>query len=142
VPQKLTDEQKREIRDAVKKFDVAIYTGAEDQILRRLTVTADLKDAKSEVDAAILLDVTFTKVGSEQQIEAPANPRPFSELLQALDAAGLTDLGLAAGAGAQDPGSGGGSGASSPNNVDKYAECIREAKDTEAARKCAELLTG
>lgn len=140
VPQKLTAEQKREIRDAVKKFDVAIYTGAEDQILRRLTVTADLKDAKSEVDAAILLDVTFTKVGEDQQIEAPANPRPFSELLQALDAAGLTDLGLAGAA--QDPGSGGGSGATSPNNVDKYATCIREAKDTEAARKCAELLTG
>ena len=81
--------------DAIKSVDVAVYTGADDQILRRLTVSA-AQDTASKVDAALLLDITFTKVGG-QQIETPANARPFTELLQALDAAGLADLGLGGG---------------------------------------------
>ena len=115
-----------------------VYTGAEDKILRRLVVTADLKDAASKVDAGLALDLTFTKVGEGQQIEGPANAQPFSELLKALDAAGISDLGL------------GGPSASAPkdpsemsNNVDEYADCIEDAGgDRAKARKCAEILTG
>jgi len=140
VPQSLTPEQKQRVTDAIKSVDVTVYTGADDQILRRLTVSASLQDTASKVDAALLLDITFTKVGQDQQIEAPANARPFTELLQALDAAGLADLGL-----------GGGSGESvapdvpegTANNVDKYARCIEDAKgDRAKARKCASLLSG
>lgn len=136
VPQKLTAEQKQKVEAAIKSLDVEVYTGAEDRILRRLLVTADLKDAESKVDAGILLDLTFTKVGQDQQVEAPANPRPFSELLQALDAAGFADLGLSGGGGEQPAPS------ANSNNVDKYAECIRGAKTDREARKCASLLSG
>ena len=140
VPQTLTPQQKQRVTDAIKAVNVSVYTGAEDQILRRLTVTADLKDTQAKVDAALLLDVTFTKVGQEQQIEAPAGARPFSELLKALDAAGLEVFGL-----------GGPSGErvapkvpeGTANNVDKYAKCIEEAKgDRTKARSCAALLSG
>jgi hypothetical protein len=142
VPQKLTPQQKRDAEAAIKALNVTVYTGAEDRILRRLTVSADLKDATSKIDAALLFDVTFTKVGQEQDIAAPENPRPFTELLKALDAAGLTDLGLGLdlGGGAEDeqaepPVT------ATPNNVDKYAACIEQAKgDTAKARKCAALL--
>ena len=99
MPQSLTPEQKQRATDAIKSVDVTVYTGADDQILRRLTVSASLQDTASKVDAALLLDITFTKVGQDQQIEAPANARPFTELLQALDAAGLADLGLGGGSG-------------------------------------------
>jgi len=140
LPQSLTPEQKQRVTEAIKSVDVTVYTGADDQILRRLTVSASLQDTASKVDAALLLDITFTKVGQDQQIEAPANARPFTELLQALDAAGLADLGLGGGSGedvAPDVPEG------TANNVDKYARCIEDAKgDRAKARKCASLLSG
>ena len=47
------------------------------QVLRRLTVNADLKDAASKIDAGVLLDLTFTKVAQKQTFTAPSNPKPF-----------------------------------------------------------------
>jgi hypothetical protein len=137
VPQKLTPQQKAAAEAAIKNLTVEVYTGVEDRILRRLKVTADLKDTASKIDAAVLLDLTFTKVAQEQTITAPSNPKPFSELLKAIDAAGLGDLGLG-GSDSTAPNS-----STSPNNVDKYAACIEQADgDRAKARKCAELLSG
>jgi len=143
IPTKLTPEQKAAAEKAIKNLTVDVYTGAEDSILRRLVVNADLQDAASKIDAGVLLDLTFTKVGQEQTITAPSNPKPFTELLKAVDAAGLADLGLGG------PAPGGGSdstvpdSSNTPNNVDKYATCIEQAKgDAATARKCAALLSG
>src|SRR3954451_4427159 len=143
LPQKLTPEQKAAAEAAIKNLTVDVYTGAEDSILRRLVVTADLQDAASKIDAGVLLDLTFTKVGQAQTITAPSNPKPFTELLKAVDAAGLADLGLGG------PAPGGGTDSTvpnsseTPNNVDKYATCIEDAKgDAAKARKCADLLSG
>jgi len=143
IPQKLTPQQKAAAAGAIKHLTVDVYTGVDDTILRRLTVKADLQDAASKIDAGVLLDVTFTKVGQKQTITAPSNPKPFTELLKAVDAAGLADLGLGGPApgGATDstvPNS-----SETPNNVDKYATCIEQAKgDAAKARKCADLLAG
>jgi hypothetical protein len=143
LPQRLTPEQKRAAAAAVKGLDVTVYTGADDRILRRLVVSADLKDAGSEVDAAIRFDVTFTKVGEDQSFPAPADAKPFSELLKAVDAAGLGNLGALGGGGAAGGGEAGGGAAPSANNVDKYAKCIEQADgDSAKARKCAALLSG
>jgi hypothetical protein len=140
LPAKLTPEQKAAAEKAIKGLTVDVYTGADDQILRRLTVTAELQDAASKLDATVLLDLTFTKVGQEQTITAPSNPKPFSELLKALDSAGLTNLGLGGGAASDSTAP---DSSASPNNVDKYADCIEDAKgDAAKARKCAELLSG
>ena len=57
--------------------DRTVYTGAEDQILRRLVVDGDAKSS-----GAGLLDLTLTKVGEDQQIAAPNDARPFNELLE------------------------------------------------------------
>ena len=139
VPSQLTPAQKQRATEAVKAVNVTVYTGVDDQILRRLTVTADLKDTESKVDAALLFDITFTKVGGEQTFKAPANPRSFTELLQALDAAGFADLGLGGATGGEPPKVPEGTA----NNVDKYAACIEDAgSDRAKARKCAELLSG
>jgi hypothetical protein len=142
IPQKLTPEQKAAAEAAIKALTVTVYTGADDTILRRLTVNADLKDAASKIDAGVLLDLTFTKVAQAQTITAPSNPKPFTELLKAIDAAGLANLGL----GGPSPGGGTDStvpnSSTSPNNVDKYATCIEQANGDKAkARKCADLLT-
>ena len=139
IPQSLTPQQKQAAADAIKKLTVTVYTGAEDQILRRLTVNADLKDAASKIDAALLFDLTFTKVAEKQEFTAPANPKPFSELLKAVDVAGVGNLGRGVGSSDETaPDS-----SVTPNNVDKYAQCIERAEgDRAKARKCAELLSG
>jgi hypothetical protein len=138
LPERLTPQQRKQAAEAIKALNITVYTGAEDRILRRLVVAADLRDAKSNIDAAILLDVTFTEVGKEQSFEAPENPKPFSELLKAVDAAGLGNLGGLTGEPeslGKDP--------VIPNNVDKYADCIAEANGNRAkAQKCASLLSG
>ena len=143
VPQKLTPQQKQRGRGRDQGADVTVYTGAEDQILRRLTVNADLKDAASKIDAALLLDLTFTKVGAgAADRRARRTPKPFTELLKALDAAGLADLGLG---GAQRR-----RATSTPEQPARRRttwtstpRCIEQAKgDRAKARKCAELLVG
>ncbi len=140
IPQRLTPAQKLAAADAIKSLTVTVYTGSEDKILRRLTVNADLKNADSKIDTALLLDVTFTKVAKEQSFPAPQDPKPFGELLKAIDAAGLANLGfgLATGGGdTTEPNS-----SETPNNVDKYAACIEQANgDVAKARKCADLLS-
>ena len=72
-------------------------------------------------------------------IPRPQNPKPFGELLKAIDAAGIADSGSAWAAAAGDttaPNS-----SETPNNVDKYAACIEQANgDGAKARKCADLL--
>ncbi len=129
LPQQLTPQQKQQAVQAIKSLTVTVYTGAQDRILRRLVVAADI--AASTSDAKLALDLTLTKVGQDQEITAPKNAKPFSELQKAIQAAGFGGLGSTAG---------GGTGA---NNVDKYAECIKKAAgNVTEGRKCAALLSG
>jgi hypothetical protein len=140
VPQKLTPQQKQSTAEAIKALTVTVYTGAQDKVLRRLVVNADLKNAASKIDAAVLLDVTFTKVAEEQTFPVPSSPKPFGELLKAIDAAGIANLGLGGATSGSD--STAPNTSSTPNNVDKYAACIERAGgDRAKARKCAELLS-
>jgi hypothetical protein len=141
APQQLTAQQRRQVEQAIKSVDVQIYTGTQDRILRRLVVHAVLHEPQAQGDSTLDLDLQLTKVNQDQQISAPANPKPFSELLKvtgALNGGGLSGL---LGGGAS---SGSGSGtAPSGSNVDRYANCVKKAAgDAKKARKCAALLTG
>jgi hypothetical protein len=70
--------------EAVKNATVTVYSGAEDQILRRLVVNADVKGAPT------VFDLTLTAVNAPREIKAPAHARPFSELMTQLQRSGLT----------------------------------------------------
>jgi hypothetical protein len=70
--------------DHVKDLTVTVFTGAEDQVLRRLVVegaAAPSSDTDGKDAGRALLDLTLTKVGEDQKIEAPSDARPFTELL-------------------------------------------------------------
>jgi hypothetical protein len=69
----------------VKNLTVTVYTGAEDRVLRRLVVSG----AAAQGGGTALLDLTLTKVGEDQKIEAPKDARPFTELMAQLQASGL-----------------------------------------------------
>jgi len=82
---KVPDKIPAEAADEVKALTVTVFTGAEDQVLRRLVVEGTGTDNAAHV----LLDLTLTKVGEDQQIEAPKNVKPFAELLGQFKQGGL-----------------------------------------------------
>jgi hypothetical protein len=139
----LTPQQRAQLVQAIKSVGVQVYTGAQDRILRRLVVHAVLHDPAAKSDSALDLDLQFTKVGEDQQISAPAHPKPFADLLKATGGLNAGSLGGLLGGARSGSGSGSGSAGGGASNVDKYAECVRKANgDSGKARKCAALLTG
>ena len=135
LPDQLTPEQKRQAADAIKDLNVEIYTGAEDRILRRMVIA--MKIAQGEQAADVKFDLQLLDLNEGQDIKAPENAKPFSDLASQLDALGLGNLGLGGAAGS---GSGSGGGASA-QNLEKYSQCIQDANgDSGKIQKCADLL--
>jgi hypothetical protein len=141
VPERITDAQKRQVIEAVKDPRVEIYTGKEDQILRRMVVNLGVED--SGTSGTVAFDVAITDLNEDQDIAEPSDAKPFQELLDQLGGLGLGDLGaLGGGAGAGGSGSGSGGGGSA-DAFEKFSECIEKAgNDTAKARDCADLLSG
>ena len=142
LPEKLTDEQKRQAAEAIKRLSVEIYTGKEDTTLRRMLVNMDVQAAQASGGATagkLTLDFSLLDLNEEQDIEAPAGAKPFDELLGQLGGLGL---GGAASGGAGAGGSGTDSGGcASAEDLKKYSDCLDAAgEDTQAAQKCADLL--
>lgn len=135
LPEQLTEEQQRQAAEAIRDLSVEIYTGAEDKILRRMVIALAIEDPEGAGTADVRIDLSLLELNEDQEIEAPADPRPFDELLGGLGDLGLGDLG---GGGAAPEGGGG----ADQESLEAYAECIQQAgDDNEAARECAELLT-
>ena len=80
----------------------------------------------------------FQDVNEDQEIEAPEDARPFSELAAQLQelGIGLDRLGGGASSGSGSSGSG-----TTQQSLDDYAKCIQEASgDSAKKRKCSEAL--
>ena len=125
--------------DAVKDPRVEIYTGKDDQILRRMVVNLGIEDAASETSGTIAFDISITDLNEEQDIAEPADPKPFADLLSQFGGLGL---GAAAGgggaAGGEEPSAGGGGGG---GDIEEYSKCVTDAgDDLDKVRECAELL--
>jgi hypothetical protein len=138
VPERLTDEQKRQVIEAVKDPRVEIYTGKEDTILRRMVVNLGVDDKASSTSGTVAFDVAITDLNEDQDIAEPADAKPFSDLVGQLGGLGF--------GGAPSSGSGSGSGSGgggSPEDFEKFSKCIEQAgDDVEKARKCSDLLSG
>jgi hypothetical protein len=139
LPERLTEEEKRQTAEAVERLNVEIYTGAEDRILRRMVVALGLKQPEGG-SADVEFDLQLLDVNEDQEIEAPENAKPFEELAAQLEGLGLGDLGLG---GAPGSGSGSGSGeGATQESLEQYSQCIQEAAgNSDEVRKCADLLT-
>jgi hypothetical protein len=88
---------------AVKKAQIDVFTGKSDHLLRLLTLSVSLAPGASErtsldglQSATLAAHLRFSDLGAPQQIVAPSNARPLSELL-----ADLQRSGVAAGAGVE-----------------------------------------
>ena len=134
LPTSLTDQQKQQIEKAVKTANVTIESGKDDSILRRIAFTLSLTDPTgSGGNADINFDLTLSKLGEDQSIEAPSNTKPLNDLLSQFG--GLGALGGLGGSSS--------SGGSSSAAAQKYSDCVSAAgSDQSKLQDCASLLGG
>ena len=138
LPQQLTEADKKQAEDAVKNLSVQIYTGKGDTILRRMVIA--MKLAAQNQTADVKLDFQILDLNQGQDISAPANPKPFNDLMSKLNGLGLGGLGGTGSGSSSGSGSSGSSG--NTQNLEKYSQCIQDAKgDNSKIAKCADLLT-
>ena len=140
LPEQLTEAERKQVTDAVRDLSVEIHTGADDRILRRMLISMRVRNAQQESQTAdVRLDLQLLDLNEDQDIEAPADAKPFEDLVKQLEALGLGSLGgLGAAAGG---GSSGGGNAPSEANLEQYSKCIQDAQgDNAKIRKCADVL--
>ena len=139
LPDQLSEQDKQQAADAIEELSADIYTGADDRLLRRIVVAVKLAvpNAGSTQNVAIKLDMQYLDVNDDQEIKAPENARPFAELASKLEGIGVDLGGLAGGA---TGGSGG--GGVTQENLDEYAQCIKDAQgDSAKQRQCSDALS-
>jgi len=138
-----------QVRKAVKSAHFDLYSGKDDHILRRLTISIAVQQGANKLD--LNFDVTLGKVNESQTITAPSNPQPFSSLLQQLGV-GPSSLGaLGALGGGSVPGSGilgKGTPSTPPSGVpsgtnaaqaQKYLNCVSKANSAADLQACSSL---
>ena len=146
-PQPLSAEDIRQVGEVVKDPTFNVYVGEDDDIIRRVAgkIEFDVPDKSRESlrgiqSGSIEFEVEFTDVNGDQEIEAPARPRPIASLTQSLGGGG-TLPGLGEGAESTEPSA---PDDTSPEAEDfqAYADCLDKARpeDTEALQRCADLL--
>ena len=149
VPQ-ITEQQRKQFTDFVKKTRFDVYVGKDDHVIRRLAANISFQVPKSQQvqagslkNGTLTMSLQFSDVGKPQDIKAPAKSRPISALTSQFG--GLAGLlgGAASGAGAgAGASSGGGTSAPSSDALQKYADCLRSANPNNSAQMqaCNDLL--
>jgi hypothetical protein len=138
IPERLTDEQRRQVSEVIKDPRIEIYTGEDDSILRRLVLSLGIDAPDSGGTGSMNLDIAITDLNEPQDIAEPDDAQPFDQLLDQLGALGA--LG-AAGSGSGSGGGQGGSGGAAGGDFEAYSECLEKAgNDVDKARACADLL--
>lgn len=158
-PPKITDAQIKKITEVVKAPRIDVFVGDDDK-LRKVAMDVEFEVPEADQKAAngieggkIAFSIEFTKVGEEQEIKAPENAQPISQLGGALGGVLGGAAGGAAGGGAPAPAApatpetpaapapSGGAPADA-EAFKEYSDCIAKADsaDTEAIQKCSELL--
>lgn len=148
----LTEEERKQIADAIKDAKLDLWTGEEDKIIRRLAVQlsfevpeANRQQAQGLTSGTLRFQLGLGAINQDQNIEEPADARPFDELLAAIGA-GQTGTGGGqaappADSGGGSGGSGGGGGAQGAGTP--YEKCVAEAgADIAKLQECAGLAGG
>jgi hypothetical protein len=160
APQPLSPENIRKIGEVVKDPTFDVYIGKDDDIIRRVSGRVEFdvpQNGRKELGGieggSLEFSVQFENVNGNQKIEAPANPRPLSDLTRSLGGEAALG-GLGGGGGSQgtgttpQPAPEGNQAAPDSTTVPgaedfrAYGDCLDKARpeDTDALQRCAELL--
>ena len=141
----LTEEQRRQIIEAVQDARVDIWTGEEDKTLRRLNVDLRLDAPGDQAKAGrVQLDLLLGALNEDQEITAPEGARPLDELVAGLGGQQLPGLGGGGGQEQQQqPEAGAEAAPPSGGQSSEYLECAAQAgNDVEKLQECADLVGG
>jgi hypothetical protein len=135
------------LKDTIKSGDVDVYTGEDDNLLRRLQLNLELEPPAGTPGApdslTVFVQLNFANVNQPQTVEAPANAQPLEVLLNryGIDAGQLGDA-LRGGLGSSGalPESGGSTAAPSPSAAQSYQQCLQQASGVDELQQCASLL--
>lgn len=170
TPPSLTEEQIAQVEEVIGDPTFDVFVGQDDGVLRRMTANVDFTvpeaaqaQAAGLTSGSLDLSIEFANVGGEQEITAPADARPLSDLAEQFGGmlpggagqipglpspdggggapspdAGQAPGGEVPGGGGAAPGGGGavpGGGASSPEaeQFQKYGECLQKADPQDQA---------
>lgn len=139
-----------QLKNSITEAHFDIYSGNDDHILRRIAIAFSIEPKTGTTDKAdVNFDLTLADVNASQTIEAPANPKPFSELLSALGVnagslGALGQLGLGVGGGTNGGTTGGGGAQdltpSGTTAQDKqFLKCVSQAASAADLQKCQSL---
>ncbi|OLE37004.1 MAG: hypothetical protein AUG48_05680 [Actinobacteria bacterium 13_1_20CM_3_68_9] len=137
--QALTPAQLDQLKSAIKQASVDVYSGKDDHLLRKLSLSLSIVPPSSATTSvsSVKLDfsVTINDVNQAQTITAPSGAKPISGLLSQLGISGLGPLG-GLGGGTNGGGSVGGGGGPSQ----AYLKCVQQASSASQLSKCASKL--
>lgn len=149
-------DQLDQLADVIDSAEFDIYSGKDDNVLRKLEASVDLTppaDSAGEGtpdDVTLDFALTLSELNEPQEIAAPADPQPLQGLFDQLgvDPSALGGLGGALGA-AGGGAAGGASGAPpaggsptppSAGSADAYLQCLQQAQGADALAECEALL--
>jgi len=149
----LSPATRSKIAAEVKNPSVDIWTGTNDNTVRRVTIALTVPvtgktstELGGVTSADIGLTLQYANLNQPQTITPPTTVRPFSEFQTKVSAFLQALQGATGGALGPSSSSGGSSGGTSPStgtssNVQKYSQCIQQAGgDVGKMQKCASLL--
>jgi hypothetical protein len=149
VPRGLNSQSRQQIKASIKRAKVDIWTGKDDKTLRRLKLDLAFElpaalqtQAQGVQGGDIKLDLEVADVNKPQDIKAPANPRPWSELQKQFGNSTLgSSLGSSSGGGSSaGGGTSSGTGSSSSKRAQQYLKCVQKAAKPEDVTKCGSIL--
>jgi hypothetical protein len=159
APEPLSAQQIREVEEIVADPTFDVYIGKDDDIIRRVsgrlefTVPEASRSTLGELEGGTLeFSVEFRDVNGDQEISAPSDFRPLSDLTRSLGAGALPGLGGGGGAAREpdpqpqppaDPSPPGDGSSTDTEDFLRYAECLDRTnpRDTEGLERCRELLS-
>ncbi|MGH2923910.1 MAG: hypothetical protein ACRDKH_07785, partial [Solirubrobacterales bacterium] len=138
-------EELGELTDLVESAEFSFFSGADDDLLRKVEGTIGLNPPDSEgspESVAVDFSLTLSELNEAQEISAPADAQPLQGLLESLgvDLGQISGSGGGGGAANALPEAGGAPQAPSDDATSAYLECLSTAEGTEATQQCAELL--
>lgn len=140
VPESLSPAELTKAAKTLRNVKVDVFTGEDDDTLRRLVVDLDLALAPGQTvvgmtPSGLRISLGFADLNEPQTITAPKTSKPFSELQDQLQ--GLL--------GAVNGSTGGGGTATTPSGTtggaSRYLDCVQAAgQDLAKVQKCAPLV--
>lgn len=127
-----------EIESSVEEATIDVYANSSDETLRQLDLNLSLADPPGGSGTVTLaLSVGIGEPNTDQEIVAPANPRPIADLAAEVPGAADALGGVGVGGGPTDA-----AAPPAPDITDAYFDCVAKAQGATAVERCAQLLGG